>query len=659
MASTEDTNRFNLPVEALIQELIEESHPGLNAAPGSAFYDTLVSTSAILFQHFRDYSSVIQRNQSLSNYSAMLPEELDRLAANYGVSRQQGRKSRGVQRITYASPATVTVTTGVLFSDSDGHSYRPVTSTSITATTMANNVLTSTGEYYVDVVIEAVSSGADYTVDAGAINTVTGLSGILRTFNPSDMSTGIDADGNAQLYSKIISSIANRDLVKASGIEAAIIESFPAVRQVKVVGYGDDEMTRDVATVTLADQTVFERSFAQKVNLPLNGSGNVQWTASDGSTISAPVGGYVGAISDMVGRDFGALKVSIDGRVVEYVAAQQNFQVRMLNPSDPDYGKIFTVTRVEEVPIAAGGQTVRVLRLDKPFADTTTVTSANLAQYPYTLRGYFATNQFHLGGKVDVYVDSRAVETKEVFINVLPAVNDETSDVSEIPIAATFTDEADNSLFEGNVGFSFPVISIEKVEKIDPSNSSVVIQELTPDVHYAYVSAEQRGKFTEATDDVLVIRGSEQDSLTSDILPLFVGSRIKVTYSTSTDIPSIQSFIDDAVRRDITKDIMIRASKVAQLDIDLAYTGKLGATAVATILSEYVQTKTFGDTLTVQELLTTLAFFGVSNVQLPVILRARVSNDNGSYTFYESEDRIQLAANQIFAPTSSLSIVKQ
>ena len=384
MSATEDSNRFNIPVETLIRELVADSHPGFDASPGSAFYDAMISPSAVVFQHFRDYSKVIQRNQSLSNYSSMLPEELDRLTANFGVNRAQGSRARGIQRVTFPNPESITVTAGVIFSDGAGHSYRPVATTSITAEGMTGNIIAATGEYYLDINIAAILPGQEYTVEAGAITSVTGISNSLRTFNPARMTTGLDAEGNAQLYSKTLQSISNRDLVTDLGIQAAIIADFPAVRQVKVVGYGDPEMTRDTVTVNLSDQAVFERSYAKKVNLPLDGNGNVLWTYEDGTPITAPIGGYVGAIVDEVGRDFGALKVSIDGIHVEYVAAQQNFTTEFLSEDDPDYGKTFMVTRVEEVPVAAGGDPVRILRLDQPLSDTTVPSNGVITNYPYT-----------------------------------------------------------------------------------------------------------------------------------------------------------------------------------------------------------------------------------------------------------------------------------
>lgn len=658
MAATEDTNRFNIPVEKLIQELIAESHPELNAAPGSAFYDTLVSTSAVLFQHFRDYSKVIQRNQSLSNYAAMLPEELDRLAANYGVQRQQGLKARGSQRLTFPSPRNVSVTPATTFTDDAGHVYRPTSTVSLTELGMTANVIAATGEYYLDVLIEASVAGADSTVAAGAVNSVTGVAGVLRTFNPSDMTTGIDPEGNAQLYAKTLSSISNRDLVKATGIEAAILSAFPAVRQVKVVGYGDEEMTRDVVTTTLADQAIFERSFAQKVNLPLNGSGEVQWTNDDGSTITAPVGGFVGAIVDLVGRDFSALQVAIGGSRVEYIAAQQNFTVHMLDSADTDSTLPFTVTRTEEVPVESGGTAVKVLRMDRPFADTTPITSSNFAQFPYSLRGFFATNHFHTGGKVDVYVDSLASESREVIISNLPAVNAETTDISEIPLTATYVDDVGNNLLEGGIGFVSPILSISKIEQLDPANTNTVLRTLTPDVHYALISVEQRGQYTAAENDVLVVRGSETDTLTGQVLPLFVGGRIRVTYRTSPDVPAIQLFVDDASRRDLTKDIQVHTPAISQVDVELAYTADVSQQDVHNIVSEYIKTKAFGDVLTVQEILTTLAFFGVVDVTLPVTLRSQTADNAGSFTFVESPDRIQLSSAQIFEPVASLSITK-
>jgi uncharacterized phage protein gp47/JayE len=661
MASIENQNRFSLPVETFITTLLAESFPALNVAPGSAFYDLFVSSASLIFQQMRDRARVIQRNQSFDNYQTMLPEELDRITANYFVERRPGNKSSGTQRVIFNTLQNVTITPSAVFTTDAGLVFNPITTTIISATTLALNVLSSTSEYYVDVNCVSEDSGDATAVLAGEVTGFSGIAGAIRTTNLYDYFGGTNAESNSHLYERTKSSLTNRDLVKAPAFETVILSNFQTVRSLKVQGFGDEHMDRDVISATLANSRLFEQSFCQKVNLPLGADGEVAWLTDGGTAITAPIGGFVGAIFDLTGKDFNAFSVTLDGEVYETVSAQPNFRVRLLSTDDADYvDNDFTVTRVEEVPVVAGGPDVKIIRLDRPFKDATLINPVtDLAHYPYTLIGSVATNKFHVGGKVDIYVDSIADATKTVIVSVLPPVNSSTTDVSEVPLTETFLDPITSSpLFEDGTGFSSPVIAITKVEQLDPSNDQVVLKELTPETHYVLVRQESRGRFTQSTSDVLIIRGSETLADLGLTIPMFVGQRVRITYTTNPDIPLIQAFVDDPVNKDITKDVMVYAPDTAIFNIDLQYRGTLSSADVTTILSEYVKETRFGAEITVNEIVTALSYFGVTDVVMPVTLRSRLDLGDGTTQFTESTDRISVESNQLFTPDPDLQVTK-
>lgn len=670
MATINDKNRFSLPVEALIRQVLREQAPKLNVGSGSAVHDILITPAALLFQRFRDQTRVIQRNQSLANYAGMLPEEMDRLAANFLVNRRQGERATGSQRIVFATAQAVEVNTTAVFTDDAGRRFRPISRQTFSSSVVANNVIPGTGEVFVDVNTIAEGVGDEYLAAAGAVTGITGVPGALRTFNPLSYFGATNPEGNAELFARIKTSITNRDLVKATAIEAAILAQFPTVKRVSVQGFGDPLMTRDVARIALADQPLFSQSFCQKVNLPLDANGNVKWQDENGAPITAPVGGFVGAIYDLLALDYNALQVTQDGVSFEQVSIQQNFRMRLLNEEDPDFvNNDYKITRVEQVPVVSGGEPVKVARIDRPFKDTSEVdTDTNLAANPYQVFGFYNTNQFHIGGKVDVYVESSAVTTAEVIITALPAASDSAVDVSEVPLTTTFVDSSGNNLFEGGTGFQQPVQAIVKIEQVDPVDESIVVRELEPDTNYALVRKEVRGRFTTATSDVLRIYGSEPvvDSEGNPVigdsgpveLPLFVGTRIKITYLTSPDIPLIEAFLDDANNRDITKDIEVKTPVSVILDVQLTYSGDASLASVRSILTEYINGKPFGESVTVNELVTVLSLFNVQDVQMPVILRSRFDTGAGSFVFDESSDRLSLDAGQVWVADANLSVTK-
>jgi hypothetical protein len=661
MPVVENPNRFSLPAEAFITQVLQESYPALNLAPGSAIYDLFVTPAALIVQQLRDRSKVVSRNQGLLNYQTMLPEELDRLASNFFVSRRPGTHSTGVQRVVFSTPQVVNITPNAAFTNDDGIRFRPITSVTVSSSALSSNVIVETGEYFVDVACISESTGDQTELAAGAVTGFSGVPGAARTINSTDYVGGQNSESNSRLFSRIKSSLSNKDLVTSSSFKAAILETFTTVRAIKVVGFGDPLMERDVVSVSLAAERLFEQSFCQKVNLPLDASGNVQWEDDNGAVITAPIGGFVGAIYDLTGKDFNAIQASLDGRNVEIISVQPNFRVRLLNSEDPDFvNNDFVVTRVEEVPVAPGGPAVKLVRLDRSLQDTSSVdVSAALDTNPYTILGAINSSHFHVGGKVDIYIDSVSDTTKTVNISVLPPLSSSAPTASEVPLTSSFVNEVSGaSLFEDGAGFEIPVLAVTKVELVDPSNDNFILQELTPNVHYNLVRKESRGKFTRTEDDVLVIRGSEVAPETGDEIPLFVGGRIKVTYTTNPDIPTIQSFLDAEDNRDITKDVRVLAPDIVILDVGMSYRGALSQSAIVDILSEYIKEKSFGAEITVNEIVTVLAFFGVTDIIMPVTLRSRISSSSGTVSFEESTDRLALKDNQVLTSDTDLSITK-
>jgi hypothetical protein len=274
-------------------------------------------------------------------------------------------------------------------------------------------------------------------------------------------------------------------------------------------------------------------------------------------------------------------------------------------------------------------------------------------KYSYSIVGGASTRAFHVGGKIDLYVDSTADEEDSVLIGVLP---EESPGVSEIPVVDVNPTNPDTGLplFESGKPFRLPTLNVLKVEQVDYEDASKVERELIAGLHYVYVSAESRGRFTQATNDVLIIKGFEDDGVT----PAFTGRRIKVTYTTNQDIPLIQNWVNDLSRKDVTKDILVKPKKTAVLDIELSFTGSLEVSQVQEILDELIRSKGFGATITVHEIDAILAVFGVTNVKHPVSLRLRRDLGDGRTETASSQDSLTVQAREVFYPASTLSVTK-
>jgi len=650
-----DPNRFNLPVIEFIKQLVGEQFPGLNLSSGSAFYQAFILPASVLLQPFRDRANTMKRNQSLSNYPVMTTEEMDRRAANFLVDRLAGTRAYGSQRVFFDTLRSIYIDRTAVFSDDQDHRWNPVAPVSMTPTELAPNYVQETDEYYADVPVVAEAEGEEYRAASGQVNRFANIAGATRTINPSDYFRGDNRESNTELYARTKKSITNKDLVKPDAIAIAIQEAFSSVRDVKVVGYGDADMARDTVEAVISVDQVLRYSFCRKVNLPLDENGEVNWFDTSGNPIISPLGGYVAAIADMTGVDFNNVVLSFGATTSSRVSVQPGYRVIMYAgySTDPDVGE-YIVQRVEEVPIEPNGAPVKILRLDRPFSDPQIPTwdpVTDLDKYSYSMQGAAYTTHFHVGGKIDTYIDSTADEEDVVTINILPEI---APGFSEIPVVATNPTTGSMPLFENNKPFRLPVLNILKVEQVDYEDANQVERELLPDVHFSLVRAESRGRFTRTPDDLLIIKGFESDGVT----PAFTGRRIKVTYTTNPDIPLIQQYVDSDAARDITKDILVKPKSTAVLDIELTYEGAPSSDEVDQILSEYIKSKGFGGTVTAHEVDTLLSVFGVSMVRHPIQFRMRRDLGNGVTETEASDNSLTAHEVEVFYPASTLSITK-
>ena len=633
-----------LPVEPVVRQILAEKYPKLSTHPGSAIHDVFVLPAAAIYQRLRDTARVIYRNQSLSNYNAMLPEELDRLAANFLITRRQSTGTTGIQRVYFDTVRSTTIPAAALFTDTNGNTYKPISSVSVTAAELAANTETTTGEYYIDVPIVSTGTGSAYRAQLGQITGVLNVVGAVRTVNITAMSGGVDAESNSELYARIKTAMTNRELVKRDGILGLLSDTFPSIKTATIHGYGDKKQKRDVVSAAISYTQLFPLSVCRKINLPIDTNGEVVWSTSN----TQPTGGFVGAIYDVAGRDFQQLLVSLDGHTVRRISVQEGYRVRILDSDDPDaVNNDFVVTRVERVPLSPEGDPVLVLRVDRAF----NAVSEENTEVSYTVDGPVYLDDVHIGGKLDVIVDTTNEEVKQVVINTLLPVTPD-SDVAEIPLLQSVTDDLGNSIFENNLGFISPVIAIQKVEQLDLI-SDTVVRELLPDVHFSVIRADVRGKFTQIATDMLVIRGTEfvldpeTGSLLDEPVPLFIGQRIRVSYITNSDIQAIQTFVDRSANKNLAVDIKILPPEYAFASIELSYAGDVSEAVAQEILGEYVTTIGFGKELTASDVTALLYRMGASHVQQPIRLIIRRDLGNGASQLVESDNRLATLDSEV------------
>lgn len=660
MSLLRDPDRFALPVASFLRQLLKERFPQFPVGQGSAFGDVLVLPASFIFQQFRDELNVLKRNMSVLNYQTMLEEEMDRLAANYFVERREGERAFGLVRVFFDEVQPVTIDQNAVFFDDDNHRYNPISSITLIAEELQLNEIPDTGEYFADVPVIAQEVGEQYSADEEQVNQFASIQGAVRCLNLLAFSTAKADDTNTDLLIAVKDSITNNDLVKARAIAKVLRANFASTRSIQVVGVGDAAMERDIIDAVVSIQEMIPFSYSQKYNLPLDENGDVNWFDEFGNVVVSPIGGTVAAIRDLTGIDYNAMQVTLDGQVDQVISVQPNYRVRMFQaegvPNDPDEGDYF-VTRVEEVPVEPNGVPVKVIRLDRPFRDPNLGSFdpvADAEKYSYTILGPVSTNRFHVGGKIDVYVDSSANVEESVIVSALSETS-LGSGIAEIPIVEDVpADPVTNlPLFEDNKAFFFPFMGVLKIEQIAGDNVLAVERTLVAGAQYVVINAEFRRRFTTQDNSVIRVFGDDENGN-----PLFIGKRLKITYLSNRDIPLMQEFVDAAETETKNADIAIFPPEQVLFDVSLKYRGELEEAVVKDVLERFIQSKGVGASISVQEISLILGVVGITDIEHPIRLTSTRDTGTGQLDTTTSEDRIELETYQTFFPVDSLSVEK-
>jgi len=661
---------FNLPVKDFILQALRERFPDLDVRPGSALYQAVAMPLAFGFQPFRDRLNVLRRNQSLRFFQYMLTSELDRLVANFLVQRAEAVNANGTARVYFAQPGNYVVPVTAVFSTDDGRTFTPVQAVTITQAQLLLNY--DDGLYYVDVPVIATVAGADSAVAAGVITTVTGVSGAVSATNKAAFFGGRDLESNAGLVARTRRSIATRTLTSRASIEALLREQFgETMISMAITGFGDSGMLRDVVRSFVSYDELFTTTYCRKINVSIDAAGVVY----TGSGTPPASNRFVGAIIDTRNTYsepdttkindpyyFWALPVTRSGQQLK-LAMNRGDQVKLRKVDqssgpDPDDGDYTVTDIVYQPPFAGhisgdplGTERTMMLILDRPFTNpqpqaiVTTPGSVDLVAHEYRVSTGVGTDDFHVGGHADLYVHTASTFNDTIVIAELfqSAVSAEFFDV---PVRDTqVLNPLGNPWYEDGKVFQLPVITLVKVEQIDLTDPSLVLKELVQGVDFIYIDEDPKTRLTASETGTLRFIGAALS-----------GARIRVTYTTNSDVRAIQDFVSQSEQRDVTKNMLVKAAKALLVDVELSYTGEADAADVQDVVRSYINSRPQGGEITVNQIVALLNVFDVTDINMPVTLRAKRFNNDGSVTDLESTDRITITSLERFVAQDSLSV---
>lgn len=244
---------MELPVITFIQTVLTEANPNFEVRAGTAHYDLFVQPQQLLLQPFSDFQTQRRVSQSVrlmaldpdpDSPTTFLSSDVDDLASNLFVLRNQGAVATAVVRVFYLKPKAIEFPALTAQFTAGSLSFFNSVDFSVTAETMA--LQTDGTLYYIDVPVKAEFAGASYNVAEGSITAILNDADAVKVINLTAAQAGLDAQTNTQLLNSLPNAVAVRDLETGKGINAILSLNFTYLTQIMPIGFGDPEMQRDI-----------------------------------------------------------------------------------------------------------------------------------------------------------------------------------------------------------------------------------------------------------------------------------------------------------------------------------------------------------------------------------------------------------------------------
>lgn len=238
---------FTVDLQTFLVERLRQAYPMLATQEGDNIVDLLVKPATLLWDPVVRENSRVRRNLSFADPTTLTTDEADSLGGNFFVNRRRGAFSRGTARLFFSSPQQITINQNNFVTSRGGLVFFPTSIQSIRSQEMLLNV-TSDGLYYFDVAVIADRPGLAYDIDPKELVAVANLPASVRVTNLSRFRGGLDEETPAEYAGRLNQGLGEKSLVALRGIAAKLLEGFPEVNRLNVVGYNDPEMQRDVIT---------------------------------------------------------------------------------------------------------------------------------------------------------------------------------------------------------------------------------------------------------------------------------------------------------------------------------------------------------------------------------------------------------------------------
>jgi len=249
------TDQDRIDAESVLEQFLTDRLPDLDFSKGGALRDFVVQSLAYIFAYFQHERDLIMARQSLLLLGKLsgsdIDDAVDEILSNWFIQRKDGRVTTGVVTVHLSENEDIAIDVTARFYKTSSIVFQIDSSTTLTYS--SDDMLSVTDSdgvtigYTVDIPVKAVNAGTEYNVEDGVFVDYTRFSPyITKIENVSPFSNGLSVEATDEMLTRSETAITVRDLNSARSIDAVLKEEFSSVDDVVVIGYGDDEMQRDI-----------------------------------------------------------------------------------------------------------------------------------------------------------------------------------------------------------------------------------------------------------------------------------------------------------------------------------------------------------------------------------------------------------------------------
>ncbi|GHT30352.1 hypothetical protein FACS1894214_0020 [Planctomycetales bacterium] len=250
--------------EVVFSNLWESASPNIDVKRGALNalvvrpFSTLMAAGQQAFEDGRQQSSL---TYLLSNNSDRISSLLDEMALNYRITRRAGTPANGRLRLVFRKPMSLAIGSGVHF-DANGIDFSAndiYTASAIPALSNTSSAFEqiykpmpdNSGYVYIDISVSANSPGSAGNLVRGTEVEVLDQPFLyfIRAYALETFTGGSDSESDDELINRMRYGISAKVLSSRINMKAALLETFPDIRDSSIIGAGDIEMVRDKMSV--------------------------------------------------------------------------------------------------------------------------------------------------------------------------------------------------------------------------------------------------------------------------------------------------------------------------------------------------------------------------------------------------------------------------